>query len=286
MLLIWDPSRIDSYKFFFCLFFRWGIVIHGGIDGFSRFITFLRASDNNYAQTVAISFNEAIRQHGIPSRLRTDRGGENSIIGTIMETIRGEGRGSWLRGPSVHNQRIERLWRDLRSFCTNFFIALFCRMENNGIYIPDSNIHRFSLHYVFLPRLNRALDEFTLSYNNHGIRTMRGRTPSQIFVSGIMSNYNSNYVHVREQLNGTSPDIDLNEFGVTATYRSEANVGEDSVVNVARPTLEITEENYNRLIERLQEYVPDVNGECHDHGLAFYMLTLLHVNDFMNSLDE
>ena len=31
---------------------RWGIVIHGGIDGFSRLITFLRAATNNRAETV------------------------------------------------------------------------------------------------------------------------------------------------------------------------------------------------------------------------------------------
>ena len=31
---------------------RWGFVIHGGIDGYSRQITFLKCSCNNRAQTV------------------------------------------------------------------------------------------------------------------------------------------------------------------------------------------------------------------------------------------
>ncbi len=35
---------------------RWRTVIHGGIDGFSRRIVYLRASDNNTANTVAVSF--------------------------------------------------------------------------------------------------------------------------------------------------------------------------------------------------------------------------------------
>ena len=71
-------------------------MIHGGIDGYSRLITFLCASDNNFAQT-GLLFTEAARQHGLPSRIRTDCGGENVIAGAVMENICGENRGSWLR---------------------------------------------------------------------------------------------------------------------------------------------------------------------------------------------
>ena len=36
--------------------FRWRIVIHGGIDGFSRIPVYLLASNNNKAETVATAF--------------------------------------------------------------------------------------------------------------------------------------------------------------------------------------------------------------------------------------
>ena len=35
---------------------RWKLIIHGGIDGFSRLITFLKVSANNYAPTVLSAF--------------------------------------------------------------------------------------------------------------------------------------------------------------------------------------------------------------------------------------
>ena len=53
-----------------------------------------------------------------PSRVRCDHGGENNEICRIMEEIRRSG-GSVLRGPSVHNQRVERSWVDVWSGISN-----------------------------------------------------------------------------------------------------------------------------------------------------------------------
>ena len=38
---------------------------------------------------------------------------ENVLVCEAMVEIRGEGRASFIAGPSTHNQRIERLWRDV-----------------------------------------------------------------------------------------------------------------------------------------------------------------------------
>ena len=225
---------------------------------------------------------DAARKHGLPSRIRTDRGVENVIIGDIMESVRGQGRGSWLKGPSVHNQRIERLWRDLRCFCTNFYIDLFHKMEEIGILIAASVIHRFCLHYVFLPRLNTALHEFQLAYNHHGIRTMNYRSPYRIYISGLMGQYNSNHLHVRELLGGTVHNINLAEFGVEGNVAGDNN--DDSVVNVIRPSLGLNLQDYTRLTDGLRELVPDLNANCNDHGIALYMLVLVFVQRFVESL--
>ena len=65
------------------------IVIHGGIDGKSRKVVFLKASTNNRAATVFESFHEAVRRFGIPSRVRGDYGKENLDVKRFMEAKRG-----------------------------------------------------------------------------------------------------------------------------------------------------------------------------------------------------
>ena len=39
------------------------IVMHGGIDGFSRLIVYLRASTNNRASTVCDLFRESVKKY-------------------------------------------------------------------------------------------------------------------------------------------------------------------------------------------------------------------------------
>ena len=46
---------------------RWRIVIHGGIDGYSRQVVYLGASDNNKSETVLSLFLEATRAYCWPS---------------------------------------------------------------------------------------------------------------------------------------------------------------------------------------------------------------------------
>jgi hypothetical protein len=77
---------------------RWGIVIHGFIDGYSRLITGLRASDNNRASTVLDLFLASAAVYGIPSRLRGDHGTENLLVAAWIEDFQGTLRGSYIWG--------------------------------------------------------------------------------------------------------------------------------------------------------------------------------------------
>lgn len=77
---------------------RWKIVVHGFIDGYSRYITGIRAHNNNRAVTVLNLFMELIEVHGLPSRVRGDHGVENVDVARFMEAARGTGRGSYIWG--------------------------------------------------------------------------------------------------------------------------------------------------------------------------------------------
>ena len=72
----------------------------------------MRCSTNNKASTVANCFIDAVQQFGWPSRTRSDYGKENVEVARLMVEHRGMNRSSHICGPSVRNQRIERLWRD------------------------------------------------------------------------------------------------------------------------------------------------------------------------------
>lgn len=54
-----DHKLIEPYR----------IVIHGGIDSFSRSVVYLHASTNNRASTVLALFRQAISYYNFPSRV-------------------------------------------------------------------------------------------------------------------------------------------------------------------------------------------------------------------------
>ena len=68
-------------------------------------------------------------------------------------------------GSSTHNERIERLWRDVHRCVSVLFGDLFRRMEEEGILGCLNELDMFCLHTVFLPRINAALDSFVVPCN-------------------------------------------------------------------------------------------------------------------------
>ena len=202
---------------------RWRIVIHGGIDGYSRHIVYLNASDNNRAQTVLGQFTVAARKYGWPSRVRSDHGGENIDVARAMIMSRGPGRASHISGASVHNQRIERLWRDtFRCVCHTFY-ALFYEMEACNLLNPICDKHLFCLHFVYLPRINMQLNRFMEGWNNHPLRTEHGLTPSQLWTRGLCI-ASSSVIDQPEEY-GVDQDEYVNPFNLESVIIPETNIG-------------------------------------------------------------
>ena len=89
-------------------------------------------------------------------------------------------------GSSTHNERIERLWRDVYRCVGVIFHNLFRTMEDEGHLDCLNEVDIFCLHYTFLPRINQTLDSFIESWNNHTLSTCGNLTPNQLFVQGAM----------------------------------------------------------------------------------------------------
>uniref|UniRef100_A0A3P9HD15 Integrase catalytic domain-containing protein n=1 Tax=Oryzias latipes TaxID=8090 RepID=A0A3P9HD15_ORYLA len=165
---------------------RYNIVLFGGIDGYSRKVMCLEAATNNRASTAFAAFKKATEVHGIPSRVRGDQGVENVDIARYMFTIRGTDRGSFISGKSVHNQRIERLWRDVRACVTSKYYNELHLLEMEHLLDVSSCEDLFAVHLTFLHKLQKDLDAFVEGWNCHPLRTEGNKTPEQLWQTGMM----------------------------------------------------------------------------------------------------
>lgn len=222
---------------------HWGFITHGCIDGYSRLITYLRCSLNNRAETVQELFHGAVEKFGYPSRVRTDKGGENTLVWQAMTEARGEGRGSYIAGPSVHNQRIERLWKDVGEQVTRGYSAMFQSLEVQELLDVTNAVDLFCLQMVFLPAINKDLSAFLRAWNSHPLRTESNRSPEQLYVEDAALSY---------ELDDFCP-LDLNNYGREFDQESDAT-NSLNIIDVPVLSLPLSESN----LECLENFFQDV----------------------------
>ncbi len=234
------------------------IVLHGGIDGYSRLIVYLKASTDNKAETVLKQFKEAVEKYNLPSRVRSDQGLENLEVARLMLAERGLNRGGIITGSSVHNQRIERLWRDVNKVVISRFLNIFLYLEYIQWLDPDDEIHLMALHATYIPLINLAVEEFINQWNNHPVSTESNFSPRQLWALGILEARDPVTCAVQDILN---EQADITSYGIDEAegYMMEDDDGQLGVVVPSCPN-EITEEQGNIIQNLLRFYPNDSNG--------------------------
>ncbi len=233
-------------------------------------ITYLHCSTNNRASTVFQLFLEAIRKYGLPSRVRSDEGLENIRVAEYMLEHRGSERRSFITGQSTHNQRIERLWRDVHRCVTQLYYRLFYHLEDRGLLDPLNDIHLYALHYVYLPRINDTLKGFVGGWNNHKIRTAGHKTPNQLFVEGSLQLHRSG-IAALDFLDPVDETYGVSDDGIA--------LGEDTEgVEVPQSDLFLQQNHYAELRRTV---IPRAQSNL--YGIELYQAALTFLYDKIRS---
>ena len=131
-------------------------------------------------------FSHAAFTFGIPDKVRSDKGGENTDVWRYMLHYNDMQSSCIITGSSTHNERIERMWCDVFRCVGQIFYSLLYGLEDDGFLDPLNHTDLFCVHYAILPEVNRCLLQFTDSWNNHSLSTAGNLTPEALFTIGLL----------------------------------------------------------------------------------------------------
>jgi len=175
---------------------RWKIGITFGLDMFSRMMVFMVASNVGAGQVENIdgTFRSSVKRYSWPDMISTDDKDEKVLIWKAMV----EEKGDLSVEMSTKLERVQWVTiikNDLSNNILTPLIDTFTQLEIEGSLHISNDTDLFCLHFVYLPRINKLLQDFACCYNSCCIPRGSGATPSQIF-----------YAH-NEHMNINSKDI-------------------------------------------------------------------------------
>jgi hypothetical protein len=167
-------------------------------------------------------------------------------------------------GKSTGNQKVERLHRDSTEKALEQYIFLFHYFVRCGLDV-DNNLHMYLLHYMFMDRINESLTEFKNVWNNHKLRSVENKSPTQILLLA--------------QLRGQSFGVQIgdSEMNIYDILEDVADVvdGDNQVVCESRysPFDENQKEEFTRNVNRLH-LIDRVDVTNYDDLFNYFMYAL------------
>lgn len=247
---------------------RWGIFIHGAIDGFSRKIIWLKAYSTNKQPWVIAKYymQHVCSLNVVPSFTCSDVGTETGLVASCQcflrrnsdDDLAGENSHKFVK--STTNQRIEAFWSQLRKMCGDFWISFFEDMEFKGLLDVTDSVHRHCFLHLFLPLLQKELDDFREQHNSHRIRKQKDRrvpngVPDDLYLfPGIHGFQDMGHAPTRDDLAYLEERFSFSQpLGrpVPSTFIEAVNgvLPEDFADDASR-----AEKNYQRLLNFFQNF--------------------------------
>jgi hypothetical protein len=124
-------------------------------------------------------FLDAVRRHGVPMTVRSDKGSETSMMCAAQLALRRQAEPEapfsqcYCYGPSTKNQRIEAWWNILADGQTETWKAFFESLFHANLFDPNDAIDIIALRHM--PTLRKHIHTFVQVHNTHRIRAQRSR---------------------------------------------------------------------------------------------------------------
>ena len=239
---------------------RYKSITHVCIDGKTRLILYAACCNNNKAETVLMLFESVVHKWGLPSWVCSDYGMENYHVAIYMIRNRDEGHDSIITGSSVHNSGVERTHGDVYSGVLVFYACIFEQLEADG-YLNVMHVYLFSLHHIYIPRIENSLQELVGQLNNRPISTERNLSPLQLWEMGMLENMHSGHAALSE--------TEVESFGIDPDSVL-AIEDQDYQVQIHPPILHLTDEQILQL--------PDPLANDGNNGKEVYFQTVETLN--------
>lgn len=173
---------------------------------------------------------------------------------------------------SLHNIRIERLWRDVRKDCLEVFRRTFFYLEELFLLNMNIRIHRIALFLVFQPRIQCSLDKMMAGWNNHRLRGEGNRSPIYIFDASCRKAIREGYWNTDpgDSITGASdPFYGVDEQDETSIPTNELETAEEEIEAGVRVN---TDEELSHARSLLEGF--DYEREDGNWGIEVYLEAL------------